>query len=360
MPTVTTSQHAILMRAQNELKEVKARHKQRKLELLQQRSSTAPAGIPPSLAHKTASSQGFQMPTTTSSGAQAAIGAAAVGLEGAGAGAAATRKRLEKQDSIMWTAALSKATEVLIDKPDTIAMVGAAMTRHKRKQKDAADAAAAAAAAAAAKGGGSSLSASQPSTIIPSTTLQKPPSALPGPSRAPVFPTHAEGPALSLSELLASRPIAPQPVVQPYAAAAAAAHPSLSALSHGNTNGGVSPSTSAMSTDVPPPQRAAAASGGGAEAGASTRRAERRRVLKGKANQKGGGGGGSGMISPAVSTDTLLGGVGSGVGAGAVEEALHIEIDDLKAKLKAETAERTKQVCVCVCCVVCRVFLAAI
>jgi hypothetical protein len=113
-----------------------------------------------------------------------------------------------------------------------------------------------------------------------------------------------------------------------------------------------------MSTDVPPPQRAAAASGGGAEAGASTRRAERRRVLKGKANQKGGGGGGSGMISPAVSTDTLLGGVGSGVGAGAVEEALHIEIDDLKAKLKAETAERTKQVCVW--CVVCRVFLAAI
>jgi len=39
------------------------------------------------------------------------------------------------------------------------------------------------------------------------------------------------------------------------------------------------------------------------------------------------------------------------VGAGAVEEALHIEIDDLKAKLKAETAERTKQVCVCVCVV---------
>jgi hypothetical protein len=128
--------------------------------------------------------------------------------------------------------------------------------------------------------------------------------------------------------------------------------PSLCALPY-DTNNKLSPSNSAMSTDVPlvgsgsSSQRAtAAATSGGAEAEASTRRAERKRVLKGKADLKRGG---SGAISPAVSTDTLLGKLGSGVGSGAVEEALHIEIDDLKAKLKSETTERTKQVCACVC-----------
>ena len=71
---------------------------------------------------------GFNVPSSTSvARAEAAEAAAAGAGTEANPPAPAARQQLEKQDSIMWTAALNRATEVLVDKPDTIAMVGAAV-----------------------------------------------------------------------------------------------------------------------------------------------------------------------------------------------------------------------------------------